>query len=449
MVLINYVKLLKIIFLLPLTLVFFGCATTDSQISQYRKLTQESNHQKAAEFSVNKANAGSDLFWSLQAASAYRDLSDYKNSNKWFDLAEKTYKYYNEEGILGGIKFNLTGFILNDKFTDYKGEVYEGVLINTYKALNFLALNDYKNARVEFNRAIDRQRRAKYSFAKEISKKKQALAKNKNLFNTIKNPTVKNQLQQRYSNLDVFKVYPDFLNPYTTYMAGLFYALDNDRAKGLDILKEAYGMTEHQVIAQDFAKLKANNLNGLVWVIFENGQGPSKREFTIHLPLFLVSNSISYAGVSFPELKFGNKAFFNITVKDIGGPVKTQVFASMDAVIVSEFKKDLPFILARSIASAISKTATQVVIKSQLNLVGDIFAIAQDATTGSDTRIWSSLPKEFQLARVTMPKDGKLEVQIGKKTHIINIGKNANNAIVNIKVLSNISQPVINIMRFN
>ena len=228
-------------------------------------------------------------------------------------------------------------------------------------------------------------------------------------------------------------------------MSGLFSALSGDRAKALDLFKEAYGSTGNDIIKQDYNKLTSDDgLNSSVWVVFENGRGMSKDEFILKLPLFLVSSKISWTGVAFPELKPGSRAYSSV----VANGVKTKKFVSMDNVIKSEFKKDLPNIKARAIASAVAKTAIQVGLKKEDNLMGDIFAIYQAVSTRADTRIWSSLPKEFQLAKVDMPADGVLKVQVGGKTYKVDIGK-TNNAIVTIKIPTPRAKPAISIAKFN
>jgi hypothetical protein len=228
-------------------------------------------------------------------------------------------------------------------------------------------------------------------------------------------------------------------------MSGLFAALSDDREKALDLFKEAYGSTGNDIIKQDYNNLKSNgDLNNSVWVVFENGKGMSKNEFILKLPLFLVSSKISWTGVAFPELKPSDRAYSSIAVNG----VKTIQFVSMDNVIKSEFKKDLPNIKARAIASAVAKTAIQVEMKQRDNLMGDIFAIYQAVSTRADTRIWSSLPKEFQLAKVDMPTDGILKVQVGGRIHEVKLGK-TNNAIVTIKIPTPRAKPAISVARFN
>jgi hypothetical protein len=161
-----------------LSVVAISSCTTTGDVKKANKLNAE-NYQLAAENAEKELKGGflgklsnsksTDMYWALQAASARRNLQNYEQSNKWFDLAEKAYKKYNEENVLNKVGSGVASFLVNDKATDYKGEVYDGVMINTYKALNHLATNNFKKARVEFNRAGDRQRRAKNKYAKDIA----------------------------------------------------------------------------------------------------------------------------------------------------------------------------------------------------------------------------------------------------------------------------------------
>src|SRR5699024_3325774 len=65
--------------------------------------------------------------------------------------------------------------MVNDSERDYKALMSEAVLVNTYKGLAFLAEGNNEYARVEFNRADDRTRRAVDYFHKEIAAQQAAL----------------------------------------------------------------------------------------------------------------------------------------------------------------------------------------------------------------------------------------------------------------------------------
>ncbi len=442
-----------ILLFLPL-LILSGCVT-DSRIKRNIERANAANYAEVARYAEdnigNRWSKKTDLFWALQAASARRNLGHYDQSNTWFDIAEKQYKAYNEDSIFGTAVSKLAAILINDKVTAYKGEVYDGVLINTYKAINYLALGDYANARVEFNRALDRQRRAKTAFAKEIQARKAELAKSKHgeaIIQSIASDETQSKLKARYSNLDNFKAYSDFVNPYTTYMSGLFYGLQNDRSKAVDTLKEAYAMTMNTTVQEDLVTLsKEKHFNDSVWVIFENGAGPSKTEFRIDLPIFVATDRLDYIGVSFPQLQFNDEAFSKISVSSGNHFVATEQFADMDAVVANEFKKDLPAIQVTAITAAITKTLAQYALKEKYGTLGDIFALLQFSTTASDIRMWTSLPKNFQVARVPMPQDGMLKLKFGSNSQQVTIGEAAN-AIVSVRIPSKYAKPAISVMRF-
>ena len=59
--------------------------------------------------------------------------------------------------------------IASDLALSYHGAIYEGVLVNTYKALGALAAGDPDRVRVEFNRAAQRQDNAVDQLAVKVS----------------------------------------------------------------------------------------------------------------------------------------------------------------------------------------------------------------------------------------------------------------------------------------
>lgn len=100
-----------------------------------------------------------------------RNCGDFNKSNVFFDAVEESYKY---DVDLENVSPKATKFVgttlLNDTIVDYDGSLYERIMVNIYKALNYMEEDDYENARVEFNRALMRQDKAKEYFAKEIEK---------------------------------------------------------------------------------------------------------------------------------------------------------------------------------------------------------------------------------------------------------------------------------------
>ncbi|TEY12711.1 hypothetical protein ELQ27_23185, partial [Campylobacter sp. CH185] len=87
-----------------------------------------------------------------------------------------------------------------------------------------------ENARVEFNRALMRQDKAKEYFAKEIEKNRADLDKAKEDKNYDKNMNENSKvIEEQYDNLfKEFDTTKNFINPYATYLASIFFFMDKD-----------------------------------------------------------------------------------------------------------------------------------------------------------------------------------------------------------------------------
>jgi hypothetical protein len=136
----------------------------------------------------------------------------------------------------------------------------------------------------------------------------------------------------------------------------------------------------------------------------------------------------------------------------------------MERVIETEFKKDFRGILMRAIASAAVKTAAQAVLSNDKNgdggkLAAFLVAIYSATTTAADVRIWSALPKDFQVARCAIPSDNTLLIfpanpsfgngppSVGKGLFEVIIPP-CRNAIVYIKIINAGATPVCEVMAF-
>ena len=402
-----------------------GCAADRMRLPRFDAAFAAGNYQKARDMAtqaVCPSQPHRALLWQLQEANLSRMLGDYPGSNAGFDRCERAFKHYDLEnaGIAGGKA--VATVLSNDSLRPYSGEQYDRIMVNTYKALNFAALGDHKNARVEFNRALQRQVRAKERFAEEIGRTKREVAQQEGsqagagggTERTVDSPEAKSILAGQYSNLDQFQAYPDFVNPFTTYAAGLYFLLRQDHNKALDILKEAHGMLPgNPVVAADFAAAHAGRqVLGRVYVFFENGVIPERREVRLDLPLFLVTEKVLYTGIALPKLAPRNAAFPYLDIVSNGVATRTIPLASMDAVVATEFRKDLPLVVTRAVASAVAKAAMQYVAQEELGELAAILAAGYAAiSTAADQRTWSGLPKEVQVAATTMPTDRQLVVQ--------------------------------------
>jgi hypothetical protein len=431
------------LFFVPL--VFNGCVykSTSREIARFDNILQENR----CDFSIvdKKLKDGDDvILWSIQGGALARNCGDFAKSTQLFDEAELHYKFdVDMKNPLLEIKDKTASILINNNANPYEGSVYEKIMVNTYKALNFLALNDKQNARVEINRALERQRIAKEYFANDIASLEEKNAANlqelkntQDLYNSF--AQLKAELGEKKGDAEIFNfnenaidmafnrytqsgaaaVYSDFINPFTTYISGLFLLNDRSYQRAADLLRESLQMDPKNLqIAKDFAmadkmagEFNANFKEHYVWLIYENGFGAVKGEFAINLPLFLVSDSLIYSSIALPSLEFRGSSYQSLTIKNNSADSsKTYVIAYIDSVIAAEFNKRYFGLAAEAVISAAAKT----IIQKQLNdvdpILGFLGFIYQMATAKADTRSWSALPKKFEAASIPI-KDGNITI---------------------------------------
>ncbi|MEN8126560.1 MAG: hypothetical protein ABFR90_02020 [Planctomycetota bacterium] len=439
-----------------------GCNAPKSHLGKFNQFFEAGDFEQAGAFAEKKIRqkdtpGGEDVLWSLQVASIDRIEKNYAQSTEMFDASEEMMTYFDAENSEVGHAVGAVA--VNDNVVPYTGQVYDGVMVNTYKALNFMSTGQSDLARVEFNRALDRQRRAKETFNKEIQKQKDeitAAENSENVQKSMDNPDLRQRLEEVYPSLYNFSAYPDFVNPFATYMAGLFFLVEGDYSKSVDLLKESAGMMpENTMILQnlnavDRALSGGRAIEPTVWVVFENGLGPIKEEFRIDVPLFVATDNIRYVGIALPQLAFRQAASPYLEVKAGSTTAKTQLIANMDRVIQTEFKKDFQGILTRAIISMTTKAAAQYVLEQDKDTAWAAVAMAvyNLATTAADVRIWTTLPKNIQAAQVAMPEDGRLTVAGPTLAPIpVEIG-DCKHAIVYVRMITAAHRPSIEIMRF-
>ena len=252
--------------LISLSLFIPGCNAPKDALTQFNasfrtEAMNSHDFDKAISLAQSKISKSKnpkreDLLWTMQLGSLERMNKNYIKSNEYFDKSEAMLNYFDYQNETVD---SAMAIVTSDNIIPYVGEEYDGIMINTYKALNFMALDDNELARVEFNRALDRQRRATEKFEKEIAKLKKELDKEQAkgdsyVEENVENPEVQQLIRDRYPGLNEFKAYPDFVNPFTDYIAGIFFALIGDFSKAAPLLKESYGMvSDNSYIADDLA----------------------------------------------------------------------------------------------------------------------------------------------------------------------------------------------------
>ncbi|MBR6471968.1 MAG: hypothetical protein IKS83_09240 [Victivallales bacterium] len=325
-------------------------------------------------------------------------------------------------------------------FNDYYARTYDGLMVYTYRALMYLILGKAEDARVAFNRLEECQGAASRRSEKFITKAQQDVASERSnpknssalsyLDKTNSDADNQEKLNKYQHLLDHWEPYADYQSPIGRFLSGtfrLFYLADpNDADKACFQLKSAYGMTNSEVAMAlyELADMRADGQIGeedianYVVVVFENGMGCVKEEVRYELEVPYIEPI--YVGIALPTLVEQEAAYPYLALTDgIQRIGVTSPLCDMDRLIVTEFQKELPSIIAKEVSSAVIKVALQIVaIEVTRRKFGDLAAMVvsmvgsylSDFTTNADVRGWNLLPKEYQVALVQRPASGLLGI---------------------------------------
>jgi uncharacterized protein len=299
--------------------------------------------------------------------------------------------------------------------------------------VNYMSLGDFENARVEFNRALLRQDKAKEHFAKQVEKNREELNKSKKYTDEKNLDKSMSEIMSKYDNLFIeFETTKDFVNPYATYLASVFFYMDKDYGKASDLFKEIaiINPNDEQIQKQrrmfeehanDITTKKAKNY---IFVTYEDGFGTVKDQFKFTLPL-IIDGKVITSSFAMPTLKKQEASYGAIQINN----VKTSQVVDFDRVVATEFKLDLPVEIAKSVASTVTKTALNAVVAKN-DATGGLLSLASSiatiAITQADVRSWRGLPKTASVAM--LENTGKVEILAANGEEILkqSVDKNKN-----------------------
>jgi len=420
-----------------------GCKTYEQKNSAIKNwhMGDVTNALVQANKKVEKNADNKDtVIWELELGAIQRANGDYEDSNKTFDRAQARIDDYEQKA-----KLRLgqeTGALLsNQAELDYEGRSYDGIMLNTYKALNYLELGEPDKARPELIRAYQRQKDAVEENKKRIEKVQEEAAKSKDketMDKAANDPKLQAEIQNASTNLNNLKAYTDYVNPFTVYLDGLFFMADAADGSDLERARKSFERVvgfapDNTYVKEDLATvdrlINGQPLAPTVYVIFETGCAPVRDQLRISVPIIVTK--VSYIGAAFPTLKPHGNYAPSLTVTAGGTSATTALVADMDSVIGLDFKNEMPIVITKTIASAVVKgvaayAANQAAGQqnSWAGLAMQIStAVYQAAVNIADERTWTTLPKEFQVCHIATPPDRKIELKTpdGRQTMPVTI----------------------------
>ncbi len=401
------------IFFILFILSFTACSSKSAFITQDELQAQGSYSEAVRHAKENidtdDPTAKDNLLWKLFLGQSLFFDDKLSESISTFDEAETLMKIHREKLLAVDLAKDIGSILTNDNTRPYLGNTYDGIMLNTYKALAYLQQKEYSRARVEFNRAIDRQRRAKEFFSSVIAKENEALKKELSqkgqavpTSEQIKENKIEEFIQNSYPELNAYALYPEFVNPMTNYLAALFALANDDRSKAEFLLKESKAMMpENKTIADDYQKVAIHDDDDIIWLVYEEGLAPLLDEMRVDFPAWIFTSQVNFVSIALPRMHERKGAYEYLVIKHQDTPVaRTEFLSSMDRVMQTEFKNNYPRVIRRSVMSAISKAAAQKIANdSNSPFASFATAVYSLVSTQADTRLWTALPKNFHVAK--------------------------------------------------
>jgi len=389
-----------------------------------------------------------------------------KRSLQAYDQAEEKVNSYEEQSKVK-VASEVGATLTNLSTLPYRGHAYDKVLMNAFKALNYMQLGQRDNARVELNRALQRQKDAVAENEKRIAEAQETAKKAKNgevqdengksaAYDTDKatsdpktGPALNAVLAESTANM---VSYGDYVNPFAVFLDALFFTVHGEGGSDLErgrksMERVALMVPDNPYVKEDLALASAaaegKAPEGVTYVIFETGTGPDRDEKRIDIPTFLVSNKVPYVQAAFPKLKFNPSYVGALSVKAGDRSLSTAILASIDSVVANDFKNEWPAVVTKTMVSTATKAIVQATAQKSADRMGLMAGLASkalltglnQATTHADTRVWTSIPKEFQYARLSTPADRQLTLATGNDSRTVTLVAGAVN-IVYVKSIS-------------
>ena len=480
------------IFIILFSGLFFysGCSSLIS--SRYQKKAAMKHfsggeYKKSAELIEEYVKAregtGDELMWYLEDGTIKFIIENYPKSLKAFEKAELVLEEHENRATFNmrGVGAEVGAAYTNANALPYTGLFYEKIIINTFKSMNYLAMNNPDAASVEMRRARFRQKMArrkyevelleeyKYEQPKYTGMKIPGLSPGK----ILNNRKIKEDREwiKKHKNLD----YGNVNNPIVTFFSAIDFLAQGKPYKALFDFRILYRIDPgnpmfkkcYVSMAKQLKEPLPDNLKSIstynfpmnrkvVYVLFEDGIIPARKEKLFEL---ILPPPVGYTGIAYPILEYfpSNAAHLEITNKD-AEKINTQLIGDFGAISAFALDKEITGIIVRAVIGAMVKEATSITLQytakhvaSQIPgappgsgeaaqlIVFIAMQIYKKMFNRADVRCWQTLPNRIQAAVFPKGKNGIFKLSVKSKdgsvmnSANINVGKSDSITIVLVK----------------
>jgi hypothetical protein len=369
-----------------LVLCLAGCATYSKQAVSMRDNLLLGRADLALITAEEKDKSRDDVLASLNKGMLRRMNGDYAGSNRILEIAKQ-----NMESLYGiSITDTAASVTINDAVRDYRGDRYEQVLLHAYMAMNYLQMGELDAARVEMLQA-------------DVKMMEWGEQPDEDPFVRYFSGMIFEALGEDDQALVAYrKARHIYASTSGGQSVGVPDLLKQDllRLLALQGLRDEYNRLKAEFGLANFRPKKATDDVGELIVILNTGLAPIRTESAIMTFSPEVQGNVR---VAFPVYDSSPKPVHRARLLARNKRFELETVENIDSLAREALEQDMPLVMARAIARAVVKYQSQKNAQEQSALAGFLLTVTNLATERADTRSWTTLPQEIQLARVQLP----------------------------------------------
>jgi hypothetical protein len=440
----EFQKIIKLFIALVIVVQFYSCATYYQANYDFQSKFQKGQFEQSLSFLDNKKKAGKGkdrLLYYFDKGVVCNILGKHQLSNEYFTQAD----LYIED-FQRNYGYEMLAIISNPMVKPYKAEDFENVMIQYYKAKNYLALGDYNAALVEAKRLNEKLNKISDIHKKKITYKQDAFG---HLLMGLVYDANKDYNNAFIAYRNAYNVYKDDYSIDYGVNAPLQLKKDILRTAAKTGLWDEVDFFEKQWNIK-YAEEKSNG--GEAVFFWQNGLVPVKAEWSINFTI--MPGNAGY--VTFVNKEWGvNLPFYvgnaeernrlaDLKIVRVAIPKFEERFSMYNKAFVSFEAKTTEFELAQDINKvaiqnlkdrmlrelgvallrvALKQTAEIAARKNDKDGLGMALSILNAVTEKADTRNWQTLPHAISYTRISLP-EGRHEFTVNTTGKRGNISKN-------------------------
>lgn len=414
---------------------------------------------------MKNASANDRLVWELDAASVLRGAQKKREAQQALEKAAETLAHWDAQAEIL-ISKEAAATVSDLSALPYRGRSSDRIMLQTYRALNFLETGKRDEARVALNAAFKAQSEAVERNAEEIKAAQENAEKESvDIAGLREKPDVAAALDRKKSPLAGVAVYADYVNPFTTWLHGIYFLRvgtdGGDFERGRKSLNRVAQMEPGNAFVRDDCNAMPAQLEKVAttYVIFEYGIAPSLKESRVDLFLPVPTGrgnfTIAPVSIALPELS--REQATTIPLMAANG-VPAQMLCDMNRIVKTDFENAYPAILSRTLTTAFLKTAASVAANfaaqeyarrdgsaaSALVALGTMLgsSVLTYATSEADVRAWQTLPESFSIVRLKTPETRQITVSVAGRSREVKLIPGQVNCVL-VKSLGIANEPSI------